>query len=266
MPKALLAPLTLAALLCGRSALAQLPLGPAPEPPAAATPAPPAASEQAAPEGSAPAAIDAALPASAASDSARAAEAEPAAPRAVTEPAPSRATQLRASRAGVEMDDADDAGLELDAVPRRKWYGWQTLTADALSVLVLAAASGVDTKDDSLLWAGLLSYELSPGILHFVHRNPGRAFASFGLRLGMPVAGAVLGAAMSARSKCDDAHCREDVAAVGLWVGMAGAMALDAAVFAYESPQRGRHASAPKLAPVIHISAQHSWLGVAGEL
>jgi hypothetical protein len=163
-------------------------------------------------------------------------------------------------------DDDDDRPLE----PRRVWYGWQTLVVDgaAFSTLLIGAvangSSGSGDGGSTLVGIGLLGYEFGPGIVHFVHRNPGRGFASFGVRLGLPLAGAVLGASLS--SNCDGYRCEEGGAGAGLILGMLGAIALDAAVFAYDTRKPPPRGTTTTLMPVASLLPGRAWLGVAGSL
>lgn len=195
---------------------------------------------------------------------------EPAPPSAevVPPPAPARADVIGFGQHPYDDDEDDEHPLGL--APRRTWYGWQTLVVDgaALSAILLGAAidgSGRDGGDVALL--GLLGYELGPGIVHFVHRNPGRGFASFGVRLGMPLTGAFLGASVS--SNCDGFRCEEDGAALGFLLGMAGAIAIDAAVFAFDErrPRPERTSGATRgLTPLVSVVPGRAWVGVGGRL
>jgi hypothetical protein len=161
--------------------------------------------------------------------------------------------------------DDDD---ELPAlVPRRTWYGWQTLLVDGVALSAVLLGAGLDRagNDGGVVTAfGLLGYELGPGIVHFVHRNPGRGFASFGVRLGMPLAGAFLGASFS--SNCDGYRCEEDGAAAGFLLGMAGAIAIDAAVFAYDDRRPRAQRAALGLVPLASLQPGRAWIGFGGEL
>lgn len=184
----------------------------------------------------------------------------------LAQPLPAKAQQLSEPR-GEASDEADDYFEEDDGgteTPRRVWYGWQTLTADGISTLVFFAAFGQDSDrvNETLAYAGLLGYELAPGIVHFAHRNAGRAFASFGIRLGMPLAGAFLGGA--AISGCSGDDCQATGIGLGFLLGMGGAIALDAALLAYESPEPRRQAA--RVMPVVSLARGHAWLGLAGEL
>jgi hypothetical protein len=109
-----------------------------------------------------------------------------------------------------------------------------------------------------------LGYEFGPGIVHFVHRNPGRGFASFGVRLGMPLAGAFLGASLF--SNCDGYNCEQDGAGAGFLLGMAGAIAIDAAVFAYDDRRAPPTHVGPRLVPLASLRPGRAWVGFGGEL
>ena len=188
-------------------------------------------------------------------------------PPSANAPAPARVEVLTEPPPSVrhEPDDDEDEAGELG--PRRRWYGWQTLTADGidLGVLILAGSTGDrGTARDvgtGLVWFGLLSYELTPGFIHFVHHNPGRGFASFGMRFGLPLTGAIIGA--SAAGNCED--CAEAGAGAGILLGMAGAIAIDAAVFAYDDDRRAAPARA-SLVPLLSVTQRRAWIGLGGEL
>ena len=188
----------------------------------------------------------------------------PAKTELITDPKARRAAEARAVR-DVDVDDDTQYVAE-----RRKWYGWQTLVADGASFAsllvgasVASERSGADDLGDTLAWTGLLGYEFAPGIIHFTHRNPGRGFASFGLRLGMPLAAAFVGASLV--SSCNTNLCESNGAGIGALLGMGGAVAIDAAVFAYDDPKR---ASSPRLGllPIVSVTPQRAWIGLAGRL
>lgn len=267
---------SLGLLLWAYPARAQLPahtLAPAPEPPPS-TPAPAPAE----PTPSAPGEADAALPPAPEAPPGASAPPAPTTPPAAApgqaspgqaSPAPARAAMLTdCADAPPELPADDDETGEL--APRRKWYGWQTLTTDgaSLAVLLIGAAGanvGGSRGDGSsnLAAAGVLGYVFAPGIVHFTHRNPGRGFASFGMRIGFPIAGAMLGAAMG--SGCNEYLCEAQGAAIGALLGVGGAIAIDAAVFAYDD----RKPSPPSLgglSPLVLIGKNRALLGVGGAL
>jgi hypothetical protein len=79
----------------------------------------------------------------------------------------------------------------------------------------------------------------------------------------MPVAGAVLGASLA--SGCNGFLCEAGGAAIGSLVGMSGAIAVDAAVFAYDDPKPSRYGRLT-LTPVIAVLPGRAWVGVSGRL
>lgn len=167
--------------------------------------------------------------------------------------------------------DVDDgAGMD-ELAERRRWYGWQTLITDGISLTALvvgAAIEGQDTRgpdsaSTSLLWLGFLGYEAAPAVVHAAHRNPGRAFASMGIRLGMPLAGAFLGASLA--SDCNSNLCEAGGAGVGVMLGMAGAIAIDAAVFSYDDARRAP-VRRGGLRPLIAWTPHSAWVGLGGQL
>lgn len=197
-------------------------------------------------------------------------------PSSATGPAPAKAEVItdpnvrRAAEAHIAADAAADEDAAADAAERRQWYGWQTLVADGTSLAALLVGASLtsqrsssDGAGDTLVGAGLLGYVLAPGIVHFAHRNPGRGFASFGLRLGMPLAAAFVGASLA--SGCNTNLCESNGAGIGVLLGMGGAVAIDAALFAYDDAKRSSSRRLDLL-PVMSVTPQQAWIGLAGHL
>lgn len=185
-----------------------------------------------------------------------------------TSPAPAKAELLtHQSAAPDDEETGDETTGELG--PRRKWYGWQTLVVDGASfgaILMSASANRRGLGDEAasgLVLVGLLGYGLGPGVVHFLHHNTGRGFASFGLRLGMPIAGAIVGAA--AASGCNRFLCEADGAAVGLLAGVGGAIAIDAVLLAYED-LRPTRPTLGSLTPLFVVAPGRAVVGVGGTL
>ncbi len=111
------------------------------------------------------------------------------------------------------------------------WYGWQTLIADGTSLLVLPIVAGV-TQSPTLGAVAVGGYFLAPPFIHGAHGRWGIFAASLGLRVGMPVVGGLLGAA--AQGDCRGDLCIPVGAAIGVAIGVLGAVALDAALLSYE--------------------------------
>jgi len=183
----------------------------------------------------------------------------------ITEPGARKAAEARRDQ------DADDEGDEAaDLAARPRWYGWQTLTADGVSLAALLVSASLDSQGSGngsagvgLTWLGLAGYEAAPGIIHFAHKNPGRGFASLGLRLGMPLAGAYAGASVA--SGCNTNLCEANGAAIGILLGMAGAIAIDAAVFAFDDPKTKALRSLG-VQPFFSVTRRQAWVGLRGQL
>jgi hypothetical protein len=74
------------------------------------------------------------------------------------------------------------------------WYGWQLLAADA-GVVGLASAGFMFPHENggAKVGAAVLMYLLDGPILHAAHGRGGGALRSVALRLGLPLAGALVG-------------------------------------------------------------------------
>jgi hypothetical protein len=187
-------------------------------------------------------------------------------------PAAAKTVVISEQRPRVEPPPADEGDADAQAVnissrTRPTWYGWQTLLMDGATLSIFVSAAIASTADDAvsakLAGLGVASYELGPGIIHFVHGNPGRGFASFGIRVGLPLAGAFIGASVA--SGCDGFRCEVGGAAVGALLGAGGAIAIDAAVFAYDDPKR-ISPSHLALRPLLSLTPGRAFVGLAGQL
>jgi hypothetical protein len=115
----------------------------------------------------------------------------------------------------------------------RRWYGWQTLIVDGISIGATAIGLGIDNPP--LYVTGGLASFLGPAITHWAHGNIGYGFLSMGMRM----AGGLI--AMFSKGSAF------------LYVGAAvevGAVVLDAAVFGFDdvvpaSTRSGYRSSAP---------------------
>lgn len=115
--------------------------------------------------------------------------------------------------------------VSADKTAGGRWYGWQTLLVDAVSVAAMPAAG-----------IGAGGYLLGAPIVHAAHDRWGIAAASLGLRVALPIAGAYAGVALEncPRNAQSDDMCGLGGAILGLGVGMLTAIVIDAAVFSYE--------------------------------
>lgn len=108
----------------------------------------------------------------------------------------------------------------------RRWYGWETLTMDAVSIAAMPVAG-----------VGVGGYLLGAPIIHAAHDRWGIAAASLGLRVGLPIVGAMAGVKLENCPKAgqyDEGMCGLGGALLGMGVGMLTAIIIDAAVLSYE--------------------------------
>jgi hypothetical protein len=75
--------------------------------------------------------------------------------------------------------------------------------------------------------------------------------------------GAFIG--VSAASGCGGTECEAGGAGLGLLFGMGGAIAIDAAVFAYDDPEHVARRRA-SLVPLVSVTHHQAWLGIGGQL
>ncbi|HWP09043.1 MAG TPA: hypothetical protein VNN72_25045 [Polyangiaceae bacterium] len=143
----------------------------------------------------------------------------------------------------------------------KRWYGWQTLLADTGSVTFFFATG------KSLEAYALLPYAALGPTIHFAHGNVGMGLVSFGSRVFLPLGGALTGMALgSASGGCGDELECVSGAALGFVVGMAGAIAIDASLLAYDDGKRSAPASRAtlRLAPSVAYDGKRGTIGLVG--
>lgn len=148
-----------------------------------------------------------------------------------------------------------EAGASIATRPerQREYYGWQVLGADMASLLVGLAIT--DSGTGAL--TGMTGYALGGPIIHATHRNYGTAVASLGLRLGLPMAGGLMG-----RGVYSIEHEGEDwdvlaYMAAGVVLGAITAAMLDWAILGWTdkhapSPREPRHGLVPQVTAGEH--------------
>jgi hypothetical protein len=130
-----------------------------------------------------------------------------------------------------------------------RWYGWQTLATDGAAVGLLTASlftvdnDGRNSPSSALAWGALGAYALGAPVMHFVHENPGRGLASFGMRVGAPIVLGFTGALLENCGGGGGDFCGLGGALIGTSLGIIGAVAVDAAVFAYDDKPENEAAS-----------------------
>jgi hypothetical protein len=126
-----------------------------------------------------------------------------------------------------------------ESEPREHWYGWQTLAVDgtiALTTLFVLATEDAELAEDLALPL-LGAYAIGVPLVHAAHRRAVTA-PSFAIRVLAPPIGFMLGLGLHGMGVLPPDH--SDTApftygsVIGGLLGVGGAVALDAAVFAYE--------------------------------
>lgn len=128
----------------------------------------------------------------------------------------------------------------------RTWYGYQTLAADGIAVVMTGlgvkslghegfGSQASHTTSEFLLVTGGLTYLFAAPTIHALHGHWGKAGASLGLRTA-PIAlcAAIVGAGSTGATN----HGREKASVVGgavLFLGIVAAMVIDSSVVANES-------------------------------
>lgn len=138
---------------------------------------------------------------------------------------------------------------QVNSVPEKKsnYYGSSILMTDltalgvgALAVATLSTSSSSGAVGGTLLVGAGLTYVLGGPIVHATHGNTGTAFGSFGLRLGLPVGGALVGGLIGGQMSqgCSGDFCELGGALAGGLVGFVGGMItasiIDISLLAYE--------------------------------
>jgi hypothetical protein len=155
-------------------------------------------------------------------------------------------------------------------VTREVSYAHQTLISDGLAgALIIAGALQKDPYGAVVLVAfGADVYALGAPIVHFANRQFGAGFKSLGVRLGLPLLGAMLGNQVGPKDavkcggdpSCSDSEDSTLGVLVGASVGVLAAVAIDARYFA-----RKRVTSfAPAFAPTVGYSRAGLTVGLGG--
>lgn len=145
--------------------------------------------------------------------------------------------------------------------PPPEWYGWQILITDGVAISGIVA--GVAADSESLTTLGV--FYMGGPVVHWSHGYSGRGWESLGLRLGLPLVGALAGVGVaSAATECHGFGCLGG-APVGAGVGALGAMALDVTCLAWEDPPQSTRvrttASPLTVSPTLEL-AQDWWMVV----
>jgi hypothetical protein len=202
-------------------------------------------------------------------------------------PTPSaRPTPAKADPDDVPPHDATGSRRDVPTLPR--WYGWQILTADAVAFTVaIAGAATNGSGSDDVAVTGLASFVLGGPIIHAAHGRGRIALASAGLRVALPVLGAVIGASAAPHCPSPGAPTSGDQtigfcvdpaaidAIYGMLIGMVVATSIDAAALSWDRvpapPDTASTRPTLHLAPVAFVRPQpgggaEGMLGVVGSM
>ena len=119
------------------------------------------------------------------------------------------------------------------------WYGWQTLTTDGASALLMVMALSSSNGSSSetataVAWLSVGTFVVGGPIVHFAHGNAGKGLGSLALRVGLPLVVGGLGA-MAERTQCGGGDfCGVGGAFLGGLAGVVGTIAIDSTLLGYE--------------------------------
>jgi len=129
--------------------------------------------------------------------------------------------------------------------PTRRWYGWQTLTLDAIALASVPVVYAAGVRDKQSLLAvyvpAAVLFDLGAPTVHWLQRGPGIALASFGLRVGIPLVTLLTAPPFGHCVHGDDdaqQKCRSRAMGIGAAVGFAIAPMVDAAWLAWKPASR----------------------------
>jgi hypothetical protein len=144
-------------------------------------------------------------------------------------------------------------------------YRWQLVLVDIGSVALMFSGS------DAGVTGGLAAYTFLAPTIHLAHDEGWRAAGSLGLRLGMPVLGALAGIMIGASRSpsgcsgdfdCDDSDTVALDLVIGALAGMAAAMLIDDVIIA--KPRLTHKHSSLVVAPRVNVTPQQTTFGLAG--
>jgi hypothetical protein len=152
-----------------------------------------------------------------------------------------------------------------------RWYGYQTLALDAASVALIygGANSGGSSGGTALAALGVMLWVAGGPAVHGLHHQPGRSLASVGLRLGGPLAGALIGVGIGAAVPHPSEGTNTAMlpptlvgGLVGFLLGAIGGAVVDDLALAYDTHPEGSRlpAAAPQsksfIAPIVLMAPQ----------
>jgi hypothetical protein len=147
--------------------------------------------------------------------------------------------------------------------PGSTWYGYQTLATDgvALALLIPAMTSNVSATQQGFSVGALVMYGAAAPLVHFSHGHVGKGFLDLALRAGIPVATGFIGGAIAAAEPAPGCGTPSGCAlfggamqelagiGIGVMIGVATAVTIDATVIAREPAQQDGTMDRPEPPP-----------------
>jgi hypothetical protein len=138
---------------------------------------------------------------------------------------------------------------------------------DGATLVLTLAVAGADSNGTTAGVVFLTGYGFGGPTVHWMHEKVGTGFASLGLRVGLPLTGAILGAVVAdCGSGGGGEFCGVGEVAVGLLLGMGAAIAVDSAVLAREpvEPESAVGFHSLRLSPSFAADGSRASLLVTG--
>ena len=151
---------------------------------------------------------------------------------------------------------------------QRHWYGWQVLLVDLGALAFSGAALGSGSTALTYVAGGIQLF--GPPIVHWSHGRVGAGFGSMGIRVALPLLGALVG---YSNAKCTRGYSLEDCSpqviatVIGLGIGQIVASIVDIASLSYESTSPSsaqRTPRGPQWSASIVPTAHGLEMGVGG--
>jgi len=153
------------------------------------------------------------------------------------------------------------------AEPEERWYGYQTMGADALAITLLIGSSQSYGGTETALLVGATGLYLAGGpSIHLLNEQSSSALISLGVRVGSPLVGAGLGWAASHFMPYDDGDEVVRGMGIGFLLGLLAPMVIDAAALAWKPAAPAPGAALPALTwqPSVAVTGEQLELGVRG--
>jgi hypothetical protein len=141
------------------------------------------------------------------------------------------------------------------------WYGWQPLLGDAAAVGLVSLGLRGQSKAATL--AGLGVFALASPMIHASHGSEWRAAVSLGLRVGLPLGGALLGLALDSNCGQEEEFCGLAGFALGGLAGTVTAVLLDDGVLSWEEKPLPR-TFLRRLSPALALKGNQRFFALRG--